>query len=484
MNLKELFQNWGLEFLILGWFFFVLYPFGPAITFDSVSFIQAGENFWSGNGYVHSGSNGLEFAAHRFPIYPLILGLIGNTPWMLLVLQFLLFTVSLFAFRYLLKLLEAPRYFLTIFALSSLLVNYYCLWTEGLYGLLFILLFIQLKKEENFRPIVWVGVVVGFLCLTKMVGLVCGGALLMAYLFQKRYLRGFLIVVLSISVIIFWTLLGVSYLGETARVVEFHPIGFQDVKGVFQALGDVLLPLNSSSYLAIVLGVILFVFPLIYLIKHWKIKEQLSLLEWFLLIHFYGYIAFILLSKMFIDASIPIEIRTFFPLYLNLFVLAVLAIKAEGFTANLKHKLNYLLPKLILLFVGWNCFGLLDFRTVGVGYNSADWQSFEFTSAISRLDAEVVYTNDQAALNYFSDFRLNPKLLAEKQNLYTLQNNPLFQEEMDGILGEVASIAAARIVWIRNGITQNVYPTYEELKENDRLEIVYDDWLCLILKAK
>ena len=73
MKFKELLQNWGLEFLILGWFFFVLYPFGPAVTYDSVSFLEAGGNFLFNGEYVHSGAEGLEFAAHRFPLYPIIL---------------------------------------------------------------------------------------------------------------------------------------------------------------------------------------------------------------------------------------------------------------------------------------------------------------------------------------------------------------------------------------------------------------------------
>jgi hypothetical protein len=365
-----------------------------------------------------------------------------------------------------------------------MLLNYYSLWTEGLYGLLFILLLIGLKKEDHYRPALWIGLLLGLLCFTKMVGLVCGGALLLAYCFQKRYLRGVLVCLISSVVISFWVMLGTNYLGETARPLMGHFISFQDIKAVFQTAGEGFLPAGVNPVLSIIIGVSLVFSPLFYLIKHWKIKASLSLLEWFLLIHFYAYIAFVLISKSLIDASIPIEVRTFFPLYLNLFVLLVLSIQAEGFSDKLKGQFNYLFPKSILILVVWNVFFLVEFRELGLGYNSADWQSFEFPKEIENLNAKVLYTNDQSAINYFTQFKLNPTLLAEKKNLYSLLKNDLYKEEYDGMIGSLSENKLARIVWVRNGITAAIYPTYEDLKNDPSLEIIYDDWLCLILKAK
>ena len=477
-------NNWGLELLILGWFFFILWPFGPGVTFDSVSFIQSGDNFWSGKGYVHSGADGAEFAAHRFPLYPLILSLLSFSKWGYFLFQILLFSGSLLGFRYLLKKMDAPRYFLAAFFFSSIILNYYALWTEGLYGVLFILLLILLKREEDFKPLLWVGVVVGLLCLTKMVGVMCGMALLLAYIFEKRAVRGILVALVSIVVITFWTFLGYHFLGDTARPVSSHLITFSDVQNVFVALGHCVLPMNANNYLSLLIGLILFSFPIFYLLKNWKERAALSILQWFLVLHFFGYIAFILFSKSFIDASIPFEFRTFFPLYINLFALAVIIPESEVLSNKLQAKIRYLFPKLFLVFAIWNAVVLIDFREVGIGYNSADWQAFDFPNQIRELEATKVYTNDQAAVNYFSDFKIDSRLLPEKQNLYSLEQNEFYKEEFDVLLSVLNESPDAKIVWVRNGITESVYPTYEELKIIEAFEVVYDDWLCLILKAK
>lgn len=481
MKFKELLQNWGLEFLILAWFFFILYPFGPGVTFDSVSFLEAGDNFYSGNGYLHSGSEGLEFAAHRFPFYPLLVSLFDLAPKGLLILQMLLFGGCLLVFRSFLKELRAPKYFLIFFGLFFIVTNYYCLWTESLFGLLFLLLLWLVAKEKRPNPIWPIALLVVLLCLTRMVGFVSAGSLFLAYLFINRKPRGVLTLMVGILTIIGWTLLGTYQLGNTARPFVSHLPDFSDFVHFLESLGG-LLSANIHPLLSISLGVILFVLPVIYLFRIWKDKVLMSLLDWFLIIHFYAYIVFLFLSAAFIDASIPFELRTSFPLYLNLIALAAVAQSSVLVSDKFKARMKFILPKLLILCFGLSIFSNLNLRANGVGYNSKDWRGFKFTSQLANISAERIYCNDQGPIQYFSEVETSTFLFPEKQNLYSKQKNTTYQEEMDVLFHNLTSADA--LVWIRNGVTADVYITYEEIKELEGFNVVYDDWLCIILKKK
>ncbi|MFT4600228.1 MAG: hypothetical protein ACI857_000402 [Arenicella sp.] len=479
--MKELLKNWGLEFLILAWFFFVLYPFGPGTTFDSVSFLQAGDNLLNEGLYLHSGKNGLEFAAHRFPLYPIITSVLNLVPKGLILFQLLLFSGTILLFRRFLAELNAPKYFLLFFGLYFILTNYYCLWTEGLFGLLFIALLILIAKENRPNPIWPIAVLIGLLCLTRMVGLVSAGSLFLAYLLINRKPRAVLALMIGLLTIIAWTIIGSYYLGETARPFATHLPEFKDFVDLIESLGGLLTP-AIHPVLAISLGAILFVLPALYLIKVWKDKVLMSLLDWFLIIHFYAYIIFLFLSLTFIDASIPFGLRTSFPLYLNLIALGVVSQTSVLMTDKWKSKMKYVLPKALILFFGISVFSSLTLRENGVGYNSKEWNDFAFTNQIEELGLRDVFTNDHGPIQYFSQFYTNTYLLPEKKNLYSQIENQTFREEMDVLIHDFPPNNL--IIWIRNGITTDVYSNYDELKELEGFEVVYDDWLCLILKPK
>ena len=92
MNLKSIIQTNRtaliLTAVVLCVFVLILIPCGPGVTFDSVSFFQVGENFWSDFNYTHLGADGTDvFASHRFPLYPLILGLFYMLPFGEIILQ-------------------------------------------------------------------------------------------------------------------------------------------------------------------------------------------------------------------------------------------------------------------------------------------------------------------------------------------------------------------------------------------------------------
>ncbi|MEX1000656.1 MAG: hypothetical protein WDZ35_00925 [Crocinitomicaceae bacterium] len=484
MILKRTLQNWALIILILLLFVFLLVPYGPGITFDSVSFFQAGDHFWAEGRYVHYGADGgQEFAAHRFPLYPLLLSLFYSFSKGAFLLQILLFLGTLAGFRFLLKKREVSPYPLLLLATFSVIICFYCLWTEALYGCLFAWLLYFLSKEDDYQPFYWIVTFVVLLCLTRMIGVVVGGSLFLAYLMEKRALRGWLVLIFTVFFVGGWILLGTYYLGETARPLAFHPVSMQDIVDLFVHLGKWILAYDIVV-INLILGGIFFCAPLVFLWMSRKAAEKRGVLFYFLFIHFYAYIAFLLLSKSLIDQSIPIEARTLFPLFLNLIGFIILFVSFEGFTDRLRAKLKFIMPILIIPVLAFNGVHLYRLKNTGIGYGSKEWNSYWFVDILDELDGDVVYTNDQATLYLYSPQIEQPELLPQKKSLYSGEVNKAYTAEMDLMLHELQESEDGLIIWIRNGITADIYPSYEAIKAHPDLKIIYDDWLCLVMEVK
>lgn len=481
MKFNSQLQNWGLMLLILGWFFYVLFPHGPAVTFDTVSFIQAGNHFWQGEGYVHTATDGLAFAAHRFPFYPLLLSLFDGSNAGLLFLQLALFGTSLYVFHLLVRQFHASAGWLLIFTFMMLSLNYYCLWTESLYGVLFLSLLLFLKKEEKRDQLLLVGGVVALLCLTRMVGLVCGGSLLIAYWMIGEKRRGLGMLLIAVVVIGAWTVLGSLHLGETARAVAWHPVNGSDVQFMLEAMGSFLIPTNGPPMFKLLVGCCLFIFPLIVFIKQRLKHYHYEVLDWFIAIHFVAYPVFLLLSKSLIDLSIPFEFRTLFPWYLTLAVWMLTQLRMLKAQQPKQLFVRRYAWMLLIPFSIMNIISTQVVRNEGLGYNSMAWKSFKFTKHLQDYGAELILTNDQAACNYWMAYPEQIALLPEKKNLYSQLENKLYQEDWDATINHLQEESGV-IVWIQNGITQEVYATSEEVRNVIGGQVVYDDGICIVTK--
>lgn len=484
MLIKQILKDWGLEALILFLFVWIIIPYGPGLTFDSISFFDSGQHFLKDGHYVHLGADGeYEFAAHRFPLYPILLGLFNYGQSAVIAFQIALFVGTLLTFRWFLRSLNVPKYFLLLLACTHIILCYYCVWTEGLYGLLFLLLLVLLKKEEDYRPLYALAIVVALLCLTRMVGVVVAISLFGAYFMEKRNLRGLTLSAIGLICIVAWTFLGTYHLGNTARPLSEHLVTWNDLKFMVTDLGRWLTP-SEIDWIPLIVGSALIIFPAILMIKNWKSKAEAGVLFWFCGIHFYLYILFLIGAKSFIDASIPFGSRTLFPLVLNFIAILAICQSSSVFTQRAKDKMRYIFPKLAILVVVLNAYSLWLIRENGVGYNSKAWLEFPFITELEYHEAEAVYTNDQAALFIYGGTDSNPKLMPEKLNMYSEKVNATYHAEFDLMLHDIKENPGTEIIWIRNGITGGVYPSYEELREHPDLEVIYDDWLCLILRAR
>lgn len=459
-------------------FILIILPFGSGITFDSISFLQVGENFWSDFDYVHQGADGTDvFAAHRFPLYPLILGLFSKIPYGELILQISLFTSFTFLFLRLIKKSDLSPIF-GLFILSyPILVSFYSLWTESLFIVLFLAIILQIRNfldtdsKKTFRIILFLIVL---LCLTRLVGLALAGSLALFFLFQKRWKLGIYSLLAGIIPFIGWTFIGIMDSGETARPFAFHEQPELFSKLVF-GLGESIFPSTILANYSIQFGVgiAVFVLPVILLFISRKKKMIFNFLI-LLVVHFYSYLLLLIFCILFIDASIPLEVRTLLPAILTLFLMLIFSFST--FTFDQKNWL-VIVPIFIALLSSRS---IIQLAQNGLGYSSKEWSEFKFTEKLKSIQADKIYTNDQNAVWYFSQKKSIQ--LPQKSDLYSKEINSDYEVEVNQLINNL--LPNEQIIWIRSGATAAIYPSYDEIKSYDDLTIVYDDWLCVILEKK
>lgn len=481
MNLKSTIQTNRtaliLTAVVLCVFVFILIPYGPGVTFDSVSFFQVGENFWSDFNYTHLGADGTDvFASHRFPLYPLILGIFSMLPFGEIILQILLFTVFSFLFFRLLEKFQVSLFFGLIILIFPIVVSFYAIWTESLFMVLSLAIFIktwEYELAESKKTLRIILILIFLLCLTRLVGLALAGSICLYFLFQKKWKDAILSMLAGLIPFICWTVLGIYNMGETARNFTFHSQN-EIISKLIYGLGECFIParLIQVNIVQTIAGAIVLALPA-FLYFVFRKSPHAKFLMW-LVVHFYGYLILLIFCILFIDVSIPLETRTLLPAIFTLIVIFVFCI----YSSNSKNKNRFVvIPALIF---GLSAMSILNLTKNGIGYTSKEWTEFKFTAQLKSLSAETIYTNDQHAVWYFSGKKSIQ--LPQKSDLYTKKINENYSAELNHLTEQL--LPEQQIVWIRSGATAAIYPTYEEIKLIDELEIVYDDWLCVILEKR
>lgn len=463
--------------LALAIFILIIIPYGPGVTFDSISFFQVGENFWSDFNYTHLGEDGNDiFAAHRFPLYPLIVGVFSMLPYGPTALQIILFAAFSFMFFRFLERLNLSLFFGFSILIFPIIVSFYAIWTESLFMVLTLSIIVKIwdyQIAESKRTLRIIFLLIFLLCLTRLVGLALAGSIFLYFLFQKKWKNALLSIIAALVPFICWTLLGIYNIGETARNFTFHAQNEIGFKIVF-ALGESFIPTNLGvgTIVQLASGSVVIALPVFLLFIFRQVTYSKFLL--LLVVHFYAYLILLIFCILFIDVSIPLETRTLLPAIFTLIVLFIFCVHS----ISSKNKNRFILIPLLIF--GLSANSLYNLMQKGLGYSSKEWTEFKFVEQLKTLSAKTIYTNDQHAVWFISGKKSIQ--LPQKSDLYSQKINSNYVIDMNQMSNQL--LPGEEIVWIRSGATSAIYPTYEEIKLMDGLEIIYDDWLCVILTKK
>ena len=461
-------------------FIWIILPFGPGMSNDSLLYLECGDHLFSGKGFTVIGHIGnLTFASDRFPFFPIALktfSYIGITPLIFQILSFCIFSFLLM--RVLISFSPAGnRLLFSILAFLTLLfpfvLVFYNLWTEGVFLILLLITILIYNTEKNILVLL---ILLALLSLTRMVGLTVGISIAIAWMLQKKYAQSVSAIFFSVLPVAVWAMVGFWLGNENSRQLSIHWISFIQIQQFFATLGSLLI--NGTSWQTLP-GILLFVTPALlsakFFFKH-KITDQKI---FFLIILFYIYPLFLFLSLSLLDHSTPMDERILAPQFLLLLlIVSHFLLKNQSFSNKITA------PLLLLTFLSL-AIRAKDYRTLhenGYGYNSKETKEFKFQSVIKSLPQNTPWYTNQVHGVYHQTGKIAFELPL-KFEIHNNRPNPGYESEWQNMLPEIIN-SSGTIVWIRSGALDKSFISYEELKTMDGLSVIYDDWLCLVMSAK
>jgi hypothetical protein len=236
--------------------------------------------------------------------------------------------------------------------------------------------------------------------------------------------------------------------GATDRVVAMHLVDAGLLTQLVTTLNDYLLPTDADVWAkgALVLCVaVMLVWGLITTLRSERrrstslsIASTLSLLS---LVFIGAYIAFLLVSISFLDATTPLDDRILFPVF-GIVVVAMVVI-AWRLARRLRRRAIWLAlvacAAVSIAVRGPSALSAIgDVRRDGVGYTSDGWKHSDMLAQVRRLPADlVVYSNAQDAIEFLTGRAA--EWLPDDELWESAQPNPEFARQRDAMCGRVMS---------------------------------------------
>ncbi len=413
-------------------------PYGAGVTDDSVfylsgaqSVLERGDLSWSVGGEER------EPLTHFPPLYPLVLA--GNG-WLGLdimhdagLLGAILFGCCVAAIGWVVyrhsSSVGASLSAAILALVSPIMLGIYTMvWSEVLFLLLLVLTIACLAEAilgRGFRAVIVAGILAGLACLTRYAGVSLIAAGIVGLLFLKRgNWRGRIIVSLTFTVIaslplLGWFLRNAVIVGAVAnRVIGYHPITTTNLYTAAYTISVWLLPGMYAFRIRVAFVLFLGLLAGGYLLRNTlissrsrdRIPAQLSnrlRITWLLVFIEILYVAVLVLSLTFVDASTRLNARILSPAYLIVLLLLFLvcdfrwlSLRARRFAATLAVGL-WLIA--VVFYVMQSYPDLERMRVEGRGFSGRGWVQSETVQAVRELEqGGTLYSTEGLALQYLT----------------------------------------------------------------------------------
>jgi hypothetical protein len=432
---------------------------------DSVAYVGAARNILDGNGYARtSGGGEIKPITHYPPLFSLVLAagtaLIHYDPLriargLIIILWGLSVLLSGWLIWRMARSMIAGLLFAFFFAANgSLLFVYAVIMSEPLYIVLtfatFLSFFAYLSKEKKTSDnknhiiaalrtphfaLLLAGIFSGLAYLTRYSGLAIIATIVpVLFLVQATWKARFRAVLIylagALPFILAWTLYNsLRGLSATNRVLSYHPIPLEKIDAGFRAVWEWLIPgwfggftsdwpvlsiLRASRdwpatpYLVVgTIVIALLIWLTVTARRLWKNPHNPGLALFFTsTLYLFVYLAAIVFSLFFFDASTPFHDRILAPIYISL--LTAFAIFGTNLWRKSKAPLQILLVILTLcaasVSVANEVRAVNRLQTDPLGFASARWRNSKLIAAIKALPPDtLLYSNSPTAIYILTD---------------------------------------------------------------------------------
>ncbi len=469
---------------------------GIGISTDSTRYITIANNLIAGRGFS---TNGLPIT-HYPPVYPIILAIVsylGNNPlesirWLHAILFGI--NISLFALTVYLctdhnLVATALAYFIFLSSEAVLRIHMY-VWSESPFLTTLLLGFLLLSfylTSPRYSLLLSAAVLFGLSIGIRYAGLAVIPTLLIALLvFSKQPLRRRIIdaiitVVISLSVMAVW-LARNRPVSQTAtgRIFSVHPVNANHLKSLISTLNDFFLPLPTPPWLKaslplVILAALAWAFWILFKLRPIKARPGfIGLIYSYLALLFsIFYLAVILITISFLDASTPIDYRILSPIFL---FSAIAAITLTVYVSNALQKPSIwrIFIDCILILIGINIvftvYTALDFRENGIEYNSRSWNESQTLSRLENLKLDgKVYSNLAEVVQFKTG--IDTIDIPHKIDAGTLIQNSYYPEQLLAMCQEIKA-GTALVVYMKGISFRQDLPDQAELQATCQLPIL------------
>jgi hypothetical protein len=410
---------------------FVNSPWGVGVTHDSIFYLTSARNFIEGRGLQWSASDGsLRLLTHFPPLYPLFLAFMmviglpdamAATGLTVLLFGLNIFTAGFLVYRFsqslLLSILTAIALAVSesfvslhLLALSEPLFIWLMMSSMGILGMYFE------KPKRNF--LVTAAIVSGLAVITRYIGLaiIATGLLALVFIektsFRTRIINVLTYLSVSLLPLMIWIVRNRLLSGFTTnRTFIFHPMDWGNRKLGFETIADwfTVSPAPYKTTIAITgLFVVVLLFLCLWLgwrlvfLRNVKSGQYGGFGLGFLFILFsLIYLAFLLASLTFFDASTRLDGRILAPIYISSLIAVFLLLGSLSSRWQLVGGGVFLI--ILALHVPATTNILVDFRENGRGFTGKTWKESQALAYFrGNMNDSLIYSNQGMALYYLT----------------------------------------------------------------------------------
>jgi 4-amino-4-deoxy-L-arabinose transferase-like glycosyltransferase len=415
--------------------FLILYatPQGLGLFDDSIAYIAGARSILNGDGYRELWLASNQPMTHFPPVFSSLLALLGLTGLDPLrgtrFVNSLLFGGNIFllgiiGWKMTKSQIAGIALALLFFANYSLFRLHTTAMSEPLYifltlaSFLTLYFYFQLKQK---RWLILTGCLVGIAYLTRYAGLALFATFLVSLIllretWKDRFSRSAIFIASFIPFALGWSIRN-SLLADNAtnRTLVYHPITQENIEtGIFN-ISQFLMPvevwrrtlLQIPNFFLILASLFILVL-LVWLAQKGLTKflkpntETPEILSFISTLYIFGYLASILFSMTWFDASTKFQLRILAPIFVSILIITVY------FLYQLWYKQKFLSSFLFLLIFTFSIYGTIntitELRKGGVGYASFQWFDSEAMKFLNELpEGTRIYTNEAPAVYLYTN---------------------------------------------------------------------------------
>ena len=322
--------------------------------------------------------------------------------------------------------------------------------------------------------------------LTRYVGitLVASGALVVLFLNNRSVKKRIIDCVVFIAISCIPVSIWIISTNSSPRTFVFHPVNYIQIKVTLINISRWLLPDRVPNIIRVgisgifVMGVICsFIIIGRKIYRRTKGSYELQTLKPALifLIFIIIYISFLIISKSFFDAHIPIRnFRILSPIFIAFLIIVIYFFRLIILYFR-ENKISRILVSVIcILFLAFYVvsiinLSILKYKEGHVGYASKDWSISETIKGLEEIsDSTLIYSNGPDGIYLLTG--KSAKMFPLLKNPYTLKKNNNFQTQMEMMFEEVDKEDG--IIVFFDGIARDYLSSKDGIKNNFDITLV------------